>query len=588
VKRRYARPAAACILLVLSPGARAHPQALDPLREDIKSLLVRIETKFSDRVSFGAGIVAGADNDQIYILTANHVVRDGDRPGQDLLVEFHSLRGKPLPATLAAHFDVGRDLAVVVVPNAKAHGIDVNAFPFDRVGDPSVLSRGDPVFLAGHPNDVRWSLSVTPDGFVETEEDWLRFESKSLFPGHSGGALLNFRLEIVGLLRSDQQPYGEALSIAKILATFKQWGYPLKLRQRFAIADLETMSAGAGHTCYVNSRGWASCWGSNSDGQLGNGTTSDSPQPSTVHGAFLFATISAGFGHTCGVTASARAFCWGDNESGQLGSDSGEKSVLPVPVFGGHQFAAVTAGFDHSCGLTTNGAAYCWGDNEYGQLGSGNKASSITPVPVTGGHIFRSVRAGVLFTCGITTAGNAYCWGTNAQGRLGNGSKTNSAIPVPVSGELNFISISTGDGHACGVTANGKGYCWGDNEYGQLGNGSDSASSVPAPVAGGLLFRLLSAGRMFSCGLTRQGAAHCWGWGVDAVVATEANVSANLPAPVFASRGLVFKSLSTGQVHACGLTAAGEVYCWGTNKYGQLGNGSTNDSVRPIPIPLQP
>jgi alpha-tubulin suppressor-like RCC1 family protein len=586
--KRFVPPAAACILLVFSPCAMAHPQALDPLREDIKSLIVRIETKFSDRVSFGAGIVAGADNDQIYIVTANHVVRDGDRPGQDLLVEFYGLRGKSLLATLATHFDAGRDLAVLVVPNAKAHGIDVNAFPFDRAGDPSALTRGDPVFLAGHPNDVRWSLSVTPDAFVETEEDWLRFESKSLFPGHSGGALLNFRLEIVGLLRSDKQPYGEALSIAKILTIFKQWGYPLKLRQRFANADLDTMSAGGGHTCYVNSRGGASCWGSNSDGQLGNGTTRDSPQPSTVNGAFLFASISAGFGHTCGVTASARAFCWGDNTSGQLGSDSGEKSVLPVPVLGGHPFAAVTAGFDHSCGLTTHGAAYCWGDNEYGQLGSGNKASSITPVPVTGGHIFMTVRAGVLFTCGITTAGNAYCWGTNAQGRLGNGLKTNSAIPVPVSGELNFVSISAGDAHACGVTANGKGYCWGDNEHGQLGNGSNSSSSVPASVAGGLLFKLLSAGRTFSCGLTRQGAAHCWGWGVDAVVATETNSPANLPAPVFGSRGLVFKSVSTGQVHACGLTAAGEVYCWGTNKYGQLGNGSTDDSVRPIPIPLQP
>jgi alpha-tubulin suppressor-like RCC1 family protein len=586
--KRYVGLTATCILLVLSPGAVARPQALDPLREDIKSLIVRIEAKFADRVSFGAGIVVGAENDQVYVITANHVVRDGDRPGQDVLVEFRSLRGKPLPATLASHFDVGHDLAVLIVPNAKAHGIDVSAFPFDRVGDPSVLTRGDPVSLAGHPNDVRWSLSVTPDGFVETEEDWLRFESKSLFPGHSGGALLNFRLEIVGLLRSDKQPYGEALSIAKILTILKEWGYPVKLRRRFATANLETLSAGAGHTCYVNSRGVASCWGSNSDGELGNGTTNDSPQPSTVHGGFLFASISAGFGHTCGVTASAKAFCWGDNVNGQLGSDSGEKSRLPAPVSGGLQFTAVSAGFDHSCGLTTNGTAYCWGDNEYGQLGTGNKVASITPAPVTGGHSFRSVRAGVLFTCGITTAGSAYCWGTNAQGRLGNGSKIDSPIPVPVSGGLNFVSISTGDGHACGVTANGKGYCWGYNEYGQLGNGSDSSSLVPAPVAGGLTFELLSAGTTFSCGLTRQGAPHCWGWGVDTVVATETDTPANIPAPVFASGGLVFKSVSTGQVHACGLTIVDEVYCWGTNKYGQLGNGSKDDSVRPIPVPLQP
>jgi hypothetical protein len=580
--------AATCILLVLSPGTVAHPQAPDPLREDIKSLIVRIEAKFADRASFGAGIVAGAENDQIYVITANHVVRDGDRPGQDVLVEFHSLRGKPFSAKLASHFDVGHDLAVLVVPNATAHGIDVNAFPFDRVGDSSVLTRGDPVFLAGHPNDVRWSLSVNPDGFVETEEDWLRFESKSLFPGHSGGALLNFRLEIVGLLRSDKQPYGEALSIAKILTILKEWGYPVKLRQRFTMANLEILSAGAAHTCYVNSRGVASCWGANSDGELGNGTTNDSSQPSTVHGGFLFASISAGFGHTCGVTASAKALCWGDNVNGQLGSDSGEKSRLPVPVAGVLQFTAVSAGFNHSCGLTNNGAAYCWGDNEYGQLGTGNKTASITPAPVTGGHSFRSVRAGVLFTCGISTAGSAYCWGTNAQGRLGNGSQTDSAIPVPVSGGLNFVSISTGDGHACGVTVNGKGYCWGYNKYGQLGNGSNSSSPVPAPVAGGQTFELLSAGRTFSCGLRRQGAPHCWGWGVDTVTATETDTPANIPAPVFASRGLVFKSVSTGSAHACGLTAVGDVYCWGTNNYGQLGNGSKNDSVRPIPVSLQP
>ncbi len=586
--KRFADAIRICLLVLLSAKAVAGPQAADPLRQDIKRLIVRIETTFPDRVSYGAGIVVGSENDQVYIITANHVVRDGDQQGQKVLVEFYSLQGKPLTASLANHFDLGHDLAVVSVPNAKAQGIDVNAFPFDRVGDPALLSRGDPVFLAGHPNDVRWSLSVTPDGFIETEEDWLRFESRSLFPGHSGGALLNFRLEIVGMLRSDKQPYGEALSIAKILTTLKEWGYPVKLRPRFATNTLETLSAGAGHTCNVNARGKAVCWGSNSDGELGNGTTSDSPVPSVVRGDFLFVSISAGFQHTCAVTASAAALCWGDNASGELGSDSGERSASPVLVSGGLQFAAVSAGLDHTCGLTTNGAAYCWGSNEYGQLGTGNKVDSVTPVPVLGGHNFKFVRAGVLFTCGITTAGTAYCWGTNAQGRLGNGSKTGSAIPVPVSGALDFVSISTGDGHACGVTAQGKGYCWGNNEHGELGNGSNSASLVPTPVAGGLTFQSLSAGKTFSCGISREGAPHCWGWGVDAVVATEADVPANIPAPVFGSRGHVFKSVTTGQVHACGLTAVGEVFCWGTNKYGQLGNGSTDDSVRPVAVSTQP
>jgi alpha-tubulin suppressor-like RCC1 family protein len=586
--KRYVCLAAIYILAGIFPEAVAQSQAPDPLREDIMRLLVRIDAKLADRDSFGAGIVIGAANDQIYIVTANHVVRDGTQPSHDVQVEFRGLRGKPVPAVLASHFDVGEDLAVVTVANAKLHGIDVNSFPFDRVGDPAVLTRGDPVFLAGHPQGVPWSLSVTPDGFIEADEEWLRFESKSLYPGHSGGALLNFHLEIVGLLRSDQQPNGEALSITKVLAMLKEWGYPVKLRQRFTIANLETLSTGAGHTCYVNAHGVASCWGSNSDGELGNGTPNDNAQPSPVRGRLVFVSVSAGSDHTCGVTATAAAFCWGDNTTGQLGGDAGEGSRSPVPVSGAIPFAAVSAGLDHSCGLTTNGAVYCWGSNEHGQLGNGNKTASATPVPVGGGHTFSSVRAGTLFTCGITNSGSAYCWGANTIGQLGNGSKADSPVPLLVSGGLNFSSISTGGAHACGVTTGGKGYCWGDNDHGQLGDSSDSSSLVPAPVAAGLTFAFISAGKTFSCGLTRAGAPYCWGWGNDAVTASETDAPTNVPAPVFGSKDLVLKSISAGQTHACGLTAGGEVYCWGMNNYGQLGNGSKDESVRPVLVSPQP
>jgi alpha-tubulin suppressor-like RCC1 family protein len=503
-------------------------------------------------------------------------------------VEFRGLRGKTLPAKLESHFDGPQDLAVLSVANAKALGLNASSFPFDRLGDPAGLTSGAPVFLAGHPNDVPWSLSVSPDAFIETDQDSLRFESKSLFPGHSGGALLNFRLEIVGLLKSDKQPYGEALSMAKAVSILKGWGYPVALRQRFAPTGLETLSAGAGHTCYVNPRGQASCWGGNSNGELGNGMAKDSPEPSAVQGGLLFVSVSAGFSHTCGVTASAAAYCWGENTEGELGSDSGEGSRSPVRVSGGIPFAAVSAGFNHTCGLSTKGDLYCWGDNEYGQLGTGGKAASDQPVSVRGAPGLVSVRAGVLFTCGITNAGAAYCWGSNARGRLGNNSDKDSPVPVPVAGGLKFLSISLGDGHACGVTETGSGYCWGLNEHGQLGNGSNASSSVPVPVAGGLSFKFLSAGRTFTCGITQEGTPHCWGWGAGVVVATETDIPANVPAPVFGSKGLALKSVSAGMVHACGLATGGEVYCWGGNRYGQLGSGSNEDSVRPVSVPVRP
>jgi hypothetical protein len=565
----------------------AQSQTPDPLREDIKRLIVRIVASLPSGLEEGAGIVIGAENDQVYIVTANHVVREGDQPAKNIMVQFRGHTEKVL-GQLATHYSIDQDLAVLTIANAKAHDIDGNAFPFDRLGDPTVLGQGDPVFLAGHPQGVLWSLTVSPDAFVEADGDSLRFESKSLFRGHSGGALLNFRMEIVGLLRRDEQPNGEALSIVSVASKLKEWGYPVKLRQRFDVAGLETLSAGGGHTCFVNKQGVASCWGDNSRGQLGDGTTTSASQPSTVSGHHTFVSISAGLNHTCGVTPTAQVLCWGDNSSGQLGgitsADEDDRSRSPVAVSGSLSFAAVSAGEDHTCGLTTTGAAYCWGDNDYGQLGNGTKVASPNPVPVTGGYTFRSVRAGVVFSCGITDAGGAYCWGANSFGRLGNGSQVNSSLPVPVSGNLKFAAISAGDGHACGVTTDGKGYCWGDNDSGQIGLAGGKSSPVPIPIAGGLTFASISAGRRTTYALTRNGTAYSWGSGMDVLTVTTEEVASTIPGQIFGTRGLRFKLLSTSFAHACGQTTAGEVYCWGSNKYGQLGNGSNDETVRPTLI----
>jgi Regulator of chromosome condensation (RCC1) repeat len=119
----------------------------------------------------------------------------------------------------------------------------------------------------------------------------------------------------------------------------KQWGYPVAIRQRFTVAGLEVLSTGSGHTCSVNPRGVATCWGDNSRGQLGNGTTTGTSQPFAVSGRFLFVSISAGFEHTCGVTTNAQVLCWGDNASGQLGgkisADAEDHSRSPINVSGG-------------------------------------------------------------------------------------------------------------------------------------------------------------------------------------------------------------------------------------------------------------
>jgi alpha-tubulin suppressor-like RCC1 family protein len=207
-----------------------------------------------------------------------------------------------------------------------------------------------------------------------------------------------------------------------------------------------------------------------------------------VLGGFTFSTISTWGQHTCGLTVSGATYCWGRNSYGQLGNGSTDSSPVPVPVTGGLSFYAVTGGLYHTCGLTVSGAAYCWGRNGYGQLGNGSTDSSSVPLPVTGGLSFSAITAGRFHTCGLTTDGVAYCWGDNSAGQLGDGSFTIAPrlVPTGVAGGLTFSSVTAGGLHTCALATTGVAYCWGFNSWGQLGNGTGFGfdSAMPVRVLG--------------------------------------------------------------------------------------------------------
>src|SRR5881396_3412222 len=178
--------------------------------------------------------------------------------------------------------------------------------------------------------------------------------------------------------------------------------------------------------------------------------------------------VAAGQWHTCGLTTDGAAYCWGRGASGQLGNGSTTDSPNPVAVSGGLTFSALTTGNDHTCGLTTSRAAYCWGRM------SPLYPLDEVPVAIPGGLSFIALASGNAHACAVTTSGAAYCWGFGGDGQFGNGSTTDSAdspIPVAVSGGLSFTALAGGDGHTCGLTTSGAAYCWGSNSFGQLGDG---------------------------------------------------------------------------------------------------------------------
>jgi alpha-tubulin suppressor-like RCC1 family protein len=356
------------------------------------------------------------------------------------------------------------------------------------------------------------------------------------------------------------------------------------------VVEFELIVSGGKHSCGLTPEGTAYCWGYNMAGQLGNGTNTDSNAPVAVVGSHVFTELSTGGNHTCGVTASGEGFCWGLNFYGQLGDGTNADHNVPSAVAGNLTFLSLSAsdgGLGHSCGLSVGGAAYCWGNNDLGQLGDGTEQDSNQPVPVLGEHVFALVSANsVQHNCGLTENGEAYCWGWNGYNQLGDGTNVRSNVPVAVSGPLTFALVSTGGHHSCGLTVAGDAYCWGHNAYGDLGRGTNSnGESAPEAVSGNHTFTSLNAGLFHSCGITSAGEAYCWGQNLFGALGNGTNVDSNLPVSV--SGGLAFVSVSAGGEHSCGLTASGKPYCWGRDEHGQLGNGVQVASSVPVAVRLE-
>jgi len=363
-----------------------------------------------------------------------------------------------------------------------------------------------------------------------------------------------------------------------------------------------TLAAGSFHTCGLDASGAAWCWGKNDYGQLGNsanlGIITANPTQGAVGGGLTFAALTAGGHHTCGLTPAGIAYCWGSNESGQLGNStnsgvSGATNSTPLPVGGNLTFTRLSAGEFHTCGITTQGVMYCWGFNYLGQLGTAtNNNTSVpnpTPAPVDGSLTFVAVAAGSGHTCGIVAGGTVYCWGLNLNGQLGRADDLGALIPHPtptaVPGLPSISSLAAGRFYTCGLSSAGAGWCWGDNSTGQLGATTiETSQPTPVAVSGGLSFIVLGAGSGHTCGLTSGGTAYCWGQNVAGQLGSTDNFGTSiLSYSPTAVSGLSLSAMAIGTNHGCGLTTAGQGWCWGDNRYGQLGTSTNNNTGVGVP-----
>lgn len=364
------------------------------------------------------------------------------------------------------------------------------------------------------------------------------------------------------------------------------------------VTDIDTSDSGyAGFSCAVHN-GAAKCWGANNKGQLGNGTTTNSNTAVTVSGLSSgVVSIATGDQHACATLTDGTIKCWGYNSHGQLGDGTTTDSLVPVTVAGIDSGATkVTLAYRHSCALVSGGVK-CWGYNNYGQLGNGTTTDSLTPVSATGmtsGVVDLATAGdavwGLNATCAINSSGAVKCWGANNHGQLGDGTYTSKTTATQVSGLTSgFTQISVSTGTACAVQNTGKSYCWGDRTTGQAANNYGGMVYSPSdPVGMTSQISSASVGTNFACAI-KNGAAKCWGSNSYGQLGNGNTTAQGSPTQVTGlTSGVTAIATDSDSAyynrHACAIQD-GAVKCWGDNSNGQLGNGTTGGfSSSPVQV----
>jgi alpha-tubulin suppressor-like RCC1 family protein len=355
------------------------------------------------------------------------------------------------------------------------------------------------------------------------------------------------------------------------------------------LTDVIAISGGYYHSLALKSDGTVWAWGYNALGQLGNGTTDNSSMPIQVGGGLTnVIAIAAGGYHSLALTADGTVWAWGYNVYGQLGDGTFNNSTLPVQVQGGlTNIVEIAAGFYHSLALNNNGSAFAWGNNANGQLGNGTLTNSNLPIAVIGQtEAIKAIAGGGEHSLALLSDGTVWAWGYNAFGQLGNGTNNNSNIPIQVENLTNIIAISAGLDHSLALKKNERVWAWGDNTYGQLGIGNNNNSNVPQKVGGGLItVTSIAGGGDHSLALRKGGYIWAWGDNSSGQLGNGTFINSNIPIETIGLFGIVgVISLASGGDHSLALKNNGTVWAWGDNSFGQLGNGSTDNSLTPIKV----
>ena len=372
--------------------------------------------------------------------------------------------------------------------------------------------------------------------------------------------------------------------LASMVVSLAGISIEVKTANAAAFTGFSQVAAGDGYTCAMKTDGTVWCWGANSSGQLGDGSTTDRTRPVQVVGVSDATQIVAFNGKACALKSDTTVACWG----------GGSTTVSIVAGLSG--VTQIAAKFSHICARLSDSTARCWGWTVLYQLGNGSTADSAVPVTPSGLSGVEEVSAGVFNSCARLSDRTMRCWGAGNNGGLGNGTTTYStSTKTSPTGISDVVKISTGPGwnNQCALLGSGTLKCWGLNTYGAVGNGITLTGSdilQLTPVTAGpfpAAIQSVDLGMYHSCAVLTDATAACWGGqSTEGKLGNGGTTSTATPTLVSGLTGV--RQISASYYHTCAVLLDTTVKCWGRGTYGALGQGTTSDSRTPISVMAPP
>lgn len=311
--------------------------------------------------------------------------------------------------------------------------------------------------------------------------------------------------------------------------------------------------------------------------------------PSLVESAAALGASALGIGEagSCILLSDKTLKCWGPNQQGQVGDNSIIERDAPVAVPGLANVSSVVGNSSDTCAIVVSGALYCWGVNNLGQLGDGGTTDQHAPELISGLANVLQVSHGSGHGCALISGGSIKCWGWGFSGQLGNGltgAPAQSLVPTSVGGITTATAIASESTNTCALLSDKTIKCWGYGTDGNLGNGTTpAAQSTPVSVTGISTATAIAASSDGTCALLTGGSISCWGsdfYGQNGDGLTGINEST----PVSVTGITTAVAIAGGNNFYCALLTGGAVKCWGQNFHGALGDGTINDASTPVSV----